>query len=705
MYNKQSENSLFTQQLKKNLEIVEKQLKEEFIGLNEIITRIVQLITPWYLFPQIQERPVIINLWGMTGVGKTSLVKRLVELLQLNERFYHFDMGNNSDKVDTLKTFFKYLCKNKSGFPFVLALDEFQYANTKDLHGDEVDKAYSRVIWELLDTGKFQVYRDSFGRIDIGDTIAELKFLIAKGVKATNGIVCDNISYFLDVTSTSNRFRRWLEDEEEDAMSDEKVKTSKRSTLKKPLLIKEDVVEIIYDHCSDRFAHKIEVKDYLLQLNETETLAFLEKVQLHVESRKVLDCSKALIFILGNLDEAYGFSSVINPDIDADEFHFHSKKINLLHIKGALQKRFRNEQIARLGNNHLIYPALSKSTFQRIIQVELNKIAEGICKQQGVSIVFDNSINKLLYAEGVNPTQGTRPLFSTIYNLINPPVVSLKCKILEHFQTCKKVVVQFKRKYFLFTLKDSMNNLIHQYQEPVELYINTIRTSRNDDLQAVTAVHESGHALASVFLMGIFPNQIFSVTSEGIATGMVIMENKERMVWSRDQVILRAAVFLAGLVAEKIVFGKENITAGSESDLRQATYLISKLVKKQGLNDLPHYVDIESPITNAAIFDSDGACNEMVKKLLNEAMEKAENCLLLHKYILLSLSRHMATHSSMGKKQFKLFLYKKLPSSNFNIWLPKEFSYRKILLQSHENVQSEKLNVVESEFISLNRIQ
>ena len=88
MHNTKLENAHFILQKRKNLEEIETQLKEEFIGLDEIIARVIQLITPWYLFPQIQQRPVIINLWGMTGVGKTSLVKRLMDLLQLNECFY-----------------------------------------------------------------------------------------------------------------------------------------------------------------------------------------------------------------------------------------------------------------------------------------------------------------------------------------------------------------------------------------------------------------------------------------------------------------------------------------------------------------------------------------------------------------------------------------------------------------------------------------
>ena len=47
------------------------QLKKEFVGLDGIIDELSDTILPWWLFPENQLRPLIINLWGMTGSGKT----------------------------------------------------------------------------------------------------------------------------------------------------------------------------------------------------------------------------------------------------------------------------------------------------------------------------------------------------------------------------------------------------------------------------------------------------------------------------------------------------------------------------------------------------------------------------------------------------------------------------------------------------------
>ncbi len=68
-------------------------LKSEFIGIDKIIDEVIESISSWYILSDIQEKPVVINLWGLTGVGKTSLVNRLVELIDFSNRFFKFDLG------------------------------------------------------------------------------------------------------------------------------------------------------------------------------------------------------------------------------------------------------------------------------------------------------------------------------------------------------------------------------------------------------------------------------------------------------------------------------------------------------------------------------------------------------------------------------------------------------------------------------------
>ena len=56
------------------LESTKVQLKSYLFGLDPIIDQVVDSIASWYFFPEHQTRPLVINLWGMTGMGKTELV-------------------------------------------------------------------------------------------------------------------------------------------------------------------------------------------------------------------------------------------------------------------------------------------------------------------------------------------------------------------------------------------------------------------------------------------------------------------------------------------------------------------------------------------------------------------------------------------------------------------------------------------------------
>lgn len=52
------------------LQKAEKILKEEFVGVDGVIDCIITNLRPWYLYPDFQDKPLVLPLIGLTGTGR-----------------------------------------------------------------------------------------------------------------------------------------------------------------------------------------------------------------------------------------------------------------------------------------------------------------------------------------------------------------------------------------------------------------------------------------------------------------------------------------------------------------------------------------------------------------------------------------------------------------------------------------------------------
>ena len=83
-----------TELLKKKNQTIDnaiKILKEEFVGIDKQIDEIMYNVRTWYLYPQLQVRPLVVSVWGMSGNGKTSLIKRISQLLDIEKDFVYWN--------------------------------------------------------------------------------------------------------------------------------------------------------------------------------------------------------------------------------------------------------------------------------------------------------------------------------------------------------------------------------------------------------------------------------------------------------------------------------------------------------------------------------------------------------------------------------------------------------------------------------------
>ncbi len=525
------------------------QLKKEFIGIDSVIEQIAETIGSWIFFPDIQDRPVIINLWGLTGIGKTSLVKRMAELIGFSDRYFRFDLGECSGRYFDIQDSFKDIYENCDGEPFIIGLDEFQLARTINEEQEEIDRASTRAIWDLLDCGKFDIVSFDYNIGWFGKFIKKLDLAIDRGVEVKNGVIIANQDIYRETVLSKK-------DDE-----DEENKDSNGNML----FISDDDLSTIFNIVDHMFFSKNELRKKLDELDGNDMVDYLIRLHNKALKPKTVDCTKSLVFIMGNLDEVYSMSGNFNPDISANEFHLQSTKITITQVKDALLTRFRSEQIARLGNNHILYPALNESAFCRIIELELEKIRRKISDAYGLNIIFDDKIKELIYAEGVYPTQGTRPVFTTIHQVINTRLGKILNEIFLQDLVIDSIhftIDETKPEKDTKTLQINFTKegqIIHYITNQQTLVLGKLRKEKHNDEQAIVAVHESGHAILSSILMKTIPQTVLSVTADSQSDGFVLARPEWNYI-SKKEIINRLAVLLGGLVAERTIFEEENVT-------------------------------------------------------------------------------------------------------------------------------------------------
>ncbi|MEX0980678.1 MAG: hypothetical protein WDZ47_01190 [Bacteroidales bacterium] len=613
----------------------------------------------------------------------------MAELLQFQEKFFRFDLGENKSRDWQIKNQLEEIYENENGFPIMLALDEFQHARSLDDFGNELDKSTSKIIWQIIDSGKFQISRSIFQLGDLYDMILKFRYLLRNGVKVSNGVVTSGRELFIEKMELKDLFER----------------DSDKELEKDLFFVPADFHNELYSMAREKFNNPLDIEILLRKLDGNETIYFLTEIYSIGNSPKLVDCSKALVFVIGNLDEAYTMSSDYNPDMNADEFYEQSLKINIPNIKQALRKRFRNEQIARLGNTHIIYPAFNKDAYKKIISFQLRKITEKVQKFQETRLIFDLSIHNLIYSEGVYPAQGTRPLFTTIYQLIDTKLGRVIAELVLKDIVASEIRFQYNQGYLSAEyLYDK--SPIHKLYFKQELTLGELRKNKQDDLQAISAVHEAGHAVLSIILLKTIPEVIYSNSVQPGSGGFLYTKFKWKYV-AKKEIVSRLAFFLGGHVAEKLVFGEENLTTGAREDISTATRFITEILKDSGLGNLVGTYNVKEINTNYFLHDPKDRINQDAEEWIRLSLISAEQTLKKQEVLLLKLANYLSDHRQMSKNMIKYYTDKY--SLDFNLESIIENGnhlYYRAHLKAKVNeieLNKEKVSSIDSFDISLNK--
>ena len=589
-------------------------LKKEFVGIDKQIDEVMDNVRTWYIYPQLQVRPLVINLFGMSGIGKTSLVKRISELLDVEKDYVYFNFAsiNEQSSWEIENQIEEELSNEKSNRMFVY--DEFQYAATiNPKTGEERDnKSGLKPFWELLDSGLLHK-RSDFWNVRTPLKVLEYmtKINIRNKMEIKNGVwvnVQECLEEFkpYDIQKFSEVFNfeydatkiRREEDKskpnegsiEEDGIN---IKKERQKEEVMPFFIKEfylDKIIDLYDTTTGKISDKLETYHKLEKMSYDDIIDFISNVYENARKGYDLKFNDSIIFVIGNLDEAYEMSFNVNPDMSPDQFRKITEKISVVDIKDALKRRFRNEQIARLGNIHVIYPSFSEQNFKDIIDLSLNAYKKEAFELSGYELSFDDTIKKIIYDEGVYPTHGTRPIFSTVHEIVKSRFPNIIRYICENNIKDRVYKIQYtfndETNLIVINLYDIHGFAISDIKFEIKLRLKKLRDSDvNDEEQALCALHEAGHFVMYAKLFNKIPEKLVSRTTDTNAGGFLMEDVDEaKKKISKTDMLNEIKVLLGGYVAEKITFGNE-MTSGASNDLYRATQLASKLVRRFGMGE------------------------------------------------------------------------------------------------------------------------
>ncbi len=107
-----------------------------------------------------------------------------------------------------------------------------------------------------------------------------------------------------------------------------------------------------------------------------------------------------------------------------------------------------------------------------------------------------------------------------------------------------------------------------------------------EDEKRSTAYHESGHAICAIFTPGSDPIHKATIVPRGRALGLVMtLPEKDNISYSRKWCLARLVIAMGGRVAEEIIFGREEVSAGASGDIKSATDLARRMVTEWGMSD------------------------------------------------------------------------------------------------------------------------
>ena len=186
----------------------------------------------------------------------------------------------------------------------------------------------------------------------------------------------------------------------------------------------------------------------------------------------------------------------------------------------------------------------------------------------------------------------------------------------------------------------------------------------SDREKKITAYHESGHAILFHLLPDVGPVHTISIipTGMGAAGYTMPLPGDDEMFRTKKRMLEDITVPLGGRIAEELVFG--DVTTGASQDIKQATALARAMVTRYGMSErlgLINYDDDDGQVfigrdlahTRSYGEEIASIIDEEVKRLIDDAHEKAQTMLKTHEQVLHDCAKLLVEKEKIGREEFE----------------------------------------------------
>lgn len=538
-------------------------LRTNHFGIDTEVQRLIDAFAPWYRFAETQARPQVIGLWGMTGTGKSSLIRSLVKAAGLEDRTYWLDAGECHEHY-WLDPFINCIKDLPVGTPCILVVDEFQHARTLK-NGMEIEEpGMLRRFWELLDSGRIVTWPNFHQASDLADFKGRLARAIRAGVRIRNGRIVEGQEEFKQLVQaqyTRSQNEGWG--------------------------IPDEIWHDFRGMHLDPQPSLTEIEDRLATMDEQEIISWTEELLHNRQRARVVDAGKMLVILSGNLDELYTAEKEALAELDPDVLLHRHRDIGLAGVQHALTELFRIEQVGRMGASHVVFPPIGKGTVDELVQHAVTELTDKLSKHCERTITVDDALVDHLRSTSAIAVLGARPVVQAVQNTV-PLLLS---QTMDSPGAAAASHIAFGIAHGRYVARLTVDGKEHEAVLPLPIAQSKPYDTDKSRIER-TAVHEVGHLLCGVLLCGKQPLQVCARTRDPQVLGFVAWGRNPSLPRLRSEIVTELACLLGGWVAERIHYGTDGISNNSSRDIRHATAFALNMAKDEGMCGVPlHFAE------------------------------------------------------------------------------------------------------------------